>query len=102
MSEVHDERAFDSEPAREIGPDEPRTPMWLPAAGVVLLLIGASCWIGMNRDEPPRRATSGSTSAPAPDNPAAGNSAIPSAPRPGELGAGSQRARPMAERAKAP
>jgi hypothetical protein len=36
---VHDHHAFDPEPIRELAPDEPQTPMWLPVLGLALLAV---------------------------------------------------------------
>ncbi len=37
---AHDHHGFDPEPASEITDEEPRTPMWMPAVGVTLLVVG--------------------------------------------------------------
>lgn len=40
-AEAHDDHGFDGEPARELGPEEPATPMWLPGLGAAIFVLGA-------------------------------------------------------------
>lgn len=40
----HMHETFDPEPIRELPSDEPRTPMWLPAVGVVVFLALGAFW----------------------------------------------------------
>jgi len=40
MSHAHDSHDFDGEPVKVLAPDEPRTPGWVPALGL-LLFVGA-------------------------------------------------------------
>lgn len=40
-AEAHDDHGFDGEPARELGPEEPITPMWLPGLGAAIFALGA-------------------------------------------------------------
>lgn len=40
-SQAHDAHEFDGEPVKELAHDEPRTPPWVPALGV-LLFVGAA------------------------------------------------------------
>ena len=40
-AEAHDDHGFDGEPARELGPEEPMTPMWLPGLGAAIFTLGA-------------------------------------------------------------
>lgn len=48
---THDHHAFDPEPASEITDEEPRTPMWMPAVGVTLLVLGG-LYMATGDDEP--------------------------------------------------
>ena len=57
----HAEEAFDPEPIRELPDDEPRTPMWLPAVGAVLLLL-VGCWWALGGDDDPAAAASAKAS----------------------------------------
>ena len=55
----HDEHAFDGDPATVLPADEPRTPGWIPALGVVLFLA-AAIWLlaDLKGDGPPPKVTS--------------------------------------------
>jgi hypothetical protein len=67
--------AFDPEPIRELPADEPRTPMWLPAVGVVLLVTLGGYGLAV------RQATAtGTPGAPATSATAAATLAVPVAP----------------------
>src|SRR5438132_1574036 len=46
------DHAFDPEPASEMGPDEPRTPVWLTAVGALLLALAGVWWLGAAQDAP--------------------------------------------------
>ncbi|MFO0591715.1 MAG: hypothetical protein U0441_29480 [Polyangiaceae bacterium] len=49
-ADAHDDHGFDGEPAKELGPDEPMTPGWLPALGGALFACLALAGIMMSRD----------------------------------------------------
>lgn len=40
-ADAHDDHGFDGEPAKELGPEEPMTPMWLPGLGAAIFVVGA-------------------------------------------------------------
>lgn len=40
-AEAHDDHGFDGEPARELSPGEPMTPLWMPVVGAVLFVLVA-------------------------------------------------------------
>jgi hypothetical protein len=40
-ADAHDHHDFDGEPAKELGPDEPHTPGWVPLVGAALFVAGA-------------------------------------------------------------
>jgi hypothetical protein len=64
---------FDPEPVRELSEDEPRTPMWLPALGGVLLVGWMALWIAGANDAgavAAASASAGSSAAPATSGPA--------------------------------
>ncbi|MEP7119784.1 MAG: hypothetical protein ABJE95_02695 [Byssovorax sp.] len=67
----HD-HAFDGEPTDELPADEPRTPGWLPALGMILFVVAATAFLAT-------RETPAPTDAPAPEKAAA---AAPVAPAP--------------------
>ncbi|MBK8252077.1 MAG: hypothetical protein IPK82_05350 [Polyangiaceae bacterium] len=39
--DAHDDHGFDGEPVKELGPDEPQTPNWLPLVGILVFVAGA-------------------------------------------------------------
>jgi hypothetical protein len=64
---------FDPEPIRELPPDEPRSPMWLPLVGLGLLAAGG-LWLGLR--------TGALDSAAAPAATATASAGATAAPRP--------------------
>jgi len=53
---AHDHHDFDPEPVAEIADGEPRTPMWMPAVGLTLL-VGLGLYVATGDDEPPSDGT---------------------------------------------
>lgn len=49
---AHDHHGFDPEPVSEIADEEPRTPMWMPAVGVTLLVL-FGLYLALGDDEAP-------------------------------------------------
>ena len=70
-ADAHHDHGFDGEPAKELGPDEPMTPGWIPALGGALFLILALAGVIMSRD--------GLDAANNATNPGAANNAKPGA-----------------------
>ncbi len=65
----------------QVAPDEPKTPMWLPALGAALFLI-AGIWLATGQDPEPKKTTPANTSASAAAD--AGAPAPPTSARPAE------------------
>ncbi len=89
-AEAHDDHGFDGEPARELGPEEPMTPMWLPGVGAAIFALGAVYFLATGD-------TTGSPSS-APVSSAPPKSAA--APAHGARGAGPRPERPGAPAAR--
>ncbi len=87
-ADAHDDHGFDGEPAKELGPDEPMTPGWLPAVGGVLFVGLAFFGLIESRDGlagPKPAATAAATAtqiAAQPVQPPARPTQIPSRPQP--------------------
>ena len=74
--------AFDPEPISELPPDEPRTPLWMPALGIGLFVVVGGWWtLGGDETEPDTpptpTATAAAAATPAPRPPAAPPAARP-------------------------
>jgi hypothetical protein len=50
---------FDNEPARELGPDEPHTPGWVPMVGAAIFVIGAVLFVTQREATPASGANDG-------------------------------------------
>jgi pyruvate/2-oxoglutarate dehydrogenase complex dihydrolipoamide acyltransferase (E2) component len=87
---AHDHHAFDPEPIRELPPDEPQTPLWLPALGLVLLVI-FGIYLALGDGEAPGEGVSATAEAPA--DATAPAAAAPAAPP--AQGAGEPAPRPL-------
>jgi len=62
----HDHEAFDAQPATELSPGEPESPLWLPVVGLALF-AGVGLWWSMGEEESATEAAATATvSAPAP------------------------------------
>lgn len=51
-ADAHHDHDFDGEPAKELGPDEPQTPGWLPLVGAAVFVLGAVLFLMMRDGEP--------------------------------------------------
>ena len=74
-----DSHAFDPEPASEMSPDEPRTPLGLTAVGALLLALAGAWWLGAAQDDP---AAAGAAPSASPSGSAAAGAAPGAAPAP--------------------
>lgn len=104
--EAHD--AFDPEPARSLPPDEAPSPLWLPALGAAVLLVGAFLWVATDDDKNPQAPSPGSqastaeaVAAPSPPTPPQ-KAARPAARRPSAAASAGRTARPRLRRIPPP
>jgi hypothetical protein len=95
--EGHD--VFDDAPVRELPPDEPRTPGWIPALGLGLLVVTLVVWMARSGGPAPAAtAETGSASAPVQAAPPPQGQPVPPQPvmpKGGPQAAGSGPARQM-------
>ncbi|HLM74448.1 MAG TPA: hypothetical protein VK459_17200, partial [Polyangiaceae bacterium] len=75
-ADPHHAHAFDNEPVKVLPPDEPRTPAWVPALGLLLFVFGG-VYVALSGDNAasgsatPEKTTAEARQAPAADAPAA-------------------------------
>jgi hypothetical protein len=52
-ADAHHDHDFDGEPVKELAPDEPRTPGWVPLVGAAVFVLGAVFLLTRGDAEPP-------------------------------------------------
>lgn len=88
-ADAHHDHDFDGEPAKELPPDEPHTPGWVPLVGAAVFVVGAVFLVTQREAAPPgsedgKPATAQTVAAPQQPRPAQPVQAQPRPAQPGQ------------------